>query len=195
MGKIYVTALRSSPQQHADLAVPRVQSVEYNDIVKIIPYSKLGVDQSILKITKDRYKRNMKVSEKYGEVILLSDFTNAASSPYNTGTKLNLASGNGATQAAATAKIATAYHNSVTVADATSTAVSLPSASLVGNIGSTRVVKNAASVNILVWPQVGEFLDAASVSTGPAVTIKPNQFKHFYCASTTKWVTCKGPYI
>lgn len=194
MAKVYLTAVRVSPQIQTDLAVPRVESVETNDITKMIPLTATGgVNQTVIKVVKERNRKQYTLAENYGEVILMSDFNNALSSPYNTGTKQNLAPGNGATQAAGTTKSLTTYHNSVTTGDATSTAVALPYASGTGVLKSVRVVKNAASVNILVYPSVSDFLDSSSASNAP-VTVLPGKFKHFYASATNKWVTCKGPF-
>ena len=194
MAKVYLTAVRESPQKQEDLAVPRVVSVETNDITRMIPLTATGgIDQTVIKVVKERNRKQYTLAEDFGEVTMMSDFNNALSSPYNTGTKQNIAPGNGATQAAGTTKSLTAYHNSVTTGDATSTAVALPNASGTGVLKSVRVVKNAASVNILVYQSPSEFLDGTSVSNAPA-TILPGKFKHFYASATNKWVTCKGPF-
>lgn len=195
MAKIYLTAVRVSPQGHVDLAVPRVYAIETADIVKQISLTAAGgVENTHLKIIKagGRYSKNLMVAEKMGEVFLMSDFNNAASSPYNTGVKTNaVIPGNGATKAAGTTKPLSAYHNSVTTGDATSTAVALPPASGTGLLKSAKVVKNAASVNILVFSTDTNLLDGSSTA---AVTITPGTFRHFYAPASNKWVTCKGPY-
>lgn len=195
MAKIYLTALRVSPQKQADLAVPIAYSVETADITKQIALTATGgVENTHIKIIKSggRYSKNLKVAEKLGEVYLMSDWNNAASSPYNTGVKSSaVVPGNGATKAAGTTKPLSAYHNSITTGDATSTAVALPPASGSGLLNSAKVVKNAASVSILVYSTGTNTLDG---STANAVTIAPGTFKHFYASASDKWVTCKGPY-
>lgn len=195
MAKIFLTALRVSPQKAEDLAVPIAYSVETADIVKQIALTAAGgVQNTHLKVTKSggRYSKNLKVAEKLGEVYLMADFNNAASSPYNTGVKTSaIVPGNGATKAAGTTKPLTAYHNSITTGDATSTAVALPPASEAGLLNSAKVVKNAASVSILVYPTATNFLDGSSTV---AATIAAGAFKHFYAPASNKWVTCKGPY-
>lgn len=195
MAKIYLTAIRVSPQKHTDRAVPLVYSVETADIVKQLALTATGgVENTHIKIKKSdgRYTKNLLAAEKLGEVFLMQDFNNAASSPYNTGVKSSaVVPGNGATKAAGTTKPLSAYHNSITTGDATSTAVALPPPSTSGLLKSAKVVKNAASVSILVYSTGTNTLDGSSAN---AVTIAPNQFRHFYASATDKWVTCKGPY-
>lgn len=195
MAKIYLTAIRVSPQKHEDASIPKVYCIETADIVKQIALTATGgVENTQLKVSKSegRYTKNILVAEKLGEVFLMSDFNNAASSPYNTGVKTSaIVPGNGATKAAGTTKPLTAYHNSITTADATSTAVALPPASGTGLLKSAKVVKNAASVNILVYSTAGNLLDGSSAN---AATIAPGAFKHFYASASDKWLTCKGPY-
>lgn len=191
MAKIFLTALQVSPQKLEDLAVPRVYQVETADIVKQIALTATGgVENSHIKLTKSggRYTKNLKVAEKLGEVYLMADFNNAASSPYNTGTKANTAPA-GSTQAAATAL--TAYHNSITSAVAASNAVKLPNASGTGRLNSALVIKNAASIDLLVYPSASEQLNGSSTS---AVTISSGKFAHFYASASNKWVKCAGPY-
>lgn len=192
MAKIFLTALRVSPQKHEDLAIPEVISVETADIVK--QYARVaadGVENTHLKVLRagGRYTKNIKAAEKLGEVFLMSDFNNAASSPYNTGVKQSLAPGNGTNKAAGTTAAATGYFNSVTTGTSSSTAIALASASTWK--GQAKVVKNSASVPILVFTMGSNALDGASTNS---TTIEPGQFKHFYAAASDKIVTCKGPY-
>lgn len=192
MAKIYLTALRISPQKHEDLAVPVAYSVETADIIKQIALTATGgVENTHLKIVKSggRYSKNLKVAEKLGEVYLMADFNNAASSPYNTGTKANRAPAGAATKAAGATASATAYHTSVTTGDATSTAISLPAASTWTN--QAKVVKNSASVSILVFSTGSDLMNGASTN---AATIAAGAFKHFYASASNKIVSCKGPY-
>lgn len=195
MATFFLTALRVSPQKAEDRAVPKVISVDSAQITQRIAIEETQAaistaQHSIVKVSKDRYVRSIRAAESLGEVYLMEDFGNSASSPYNTGTKANVAAA-GTAQGTATAL--TAYHNSVTSACAAPSlfGVRLPNASTVNGIGRAIVVKNAASTSIIVYPAASEILDSASTTS---VTIKSGQFKHFYSPASNKFVTCKGPY-
>lgn len=194
MALIYLTAIRQSPQIAADRAVPKVVSIESSNMIDLeaLDNGSTSYQNTTFAERRDRYARRVMAAEALGEVYLMIDFNNAASSPYNTGVKSNYAAA-GTTQATATAL--TAYHNTVTAACASPSifGVRLPNASTTGNLRRAMVVKNAATADIQVYAAVSEYLDASSASTSSA-TVKAGTFKHFYCSTTTKWVTCKGPY-
>jgi hypothetical protein len=189
MAIFYVTALRSSPQKHEDRARPKVIALDTTGVTNIVTdINSSGYERTIIKYQKNRSYKNVTAAEKLGEYWVQIDFNNAASSPYNTGTKANVAA-SGAGAASGTA--ITAYHNSITAATAsTMTGVRLPSASGT-RTGTAMVVLNKTSVSCIVYPAASESLNS---STAGAVTVGPNQFTHFYASATNAWVSCKGPY-
>lgn len=191
MAKIYLTALRISPQKGENLTVPKVESIESNDIIKQYPKINGSAENTYIKVLKagGRHTKNYLVAESLGEVYLMQDFNNAASSPYNTGVKATLAPGNGTNKAAGTTAPATGYFTSVTTGSASSTAIALAAASTWE--GRAKVIKNAASVAISVFTMGSNLLDGASTNS---TVIQPGQFKHFYASASDKIVTCKGPY-
>lgn len=189
MSAFFLTALRDSPQKQEDLSVPKVVSLDTTAVVKAIPIVEDGKERMIVKYAKERYTKTIKAAERLGEYLLQTDFNNAASSPYNTGTKQNVAaSGTGA----ASAQAITSYHVSITAATAGSnTGVRLPNASAAGRLGTAMVVFNKTAVDAVVYPAASESLDSSTAGTE---TVKAGQFKHFYVSTTAAWVTCKGPY-
>lgn len=193
MAKIFLTALRVSPEKHEDRAVPEAYPVETADIVKQVALTAAGgVENTHIKILKagGRYTKTLKVAEKLGEVFLMADYNNAASSPYNTGTKANIAPAGATTKAAGATAPATAYHSSVTTGTATSAAISLPAASTWTK--QAKVIKNAASVAILVYSTGSDLMNGASTNS---TSIPAGQFRHFYASASGQIVTAKGPYL
>jgi hypothetical protein len=198
MAQFFLTAIRVSGEGHGheDRPIPKVVSLDTTLIVKTIPQLTSPSDtvqRTIVKTARGggRREKSYVVAENLGEVTLMQDFTNSASSPYNTGTKANVAAA-GTAQGTATA--VTAYHNTVTAACASPSlfGVRLPNASTALNLGRAMVVKNAATAGITVYPAASEILDSTSTAS---VTIAPGFFKHFYCSATNKWVTGRGPYV
>jgi hypothetical protein len=195
MAVFFLTAIRvSSEGNGADRSVPKVVSLDTTNVVKAIPKltgASDSVQRTVVKTTKGRFPKNYEAAETLGEYYLQTDFNNSASSPYNTGTKANVAAA-GTAQGTATA--ITAYHNSVTSACAAPSlfGVRLPNASTTGNLGRAMVVKNAATTDIIVYPAASEILDSTSTTS---VTVKQGRFAHFYCSATNKWLTARGPYV
>jgi hypothetical protein len=196
MSKIYLTAFKASGQGNGGVrSIPKVVSIESDDIERQIPVlsgASNHIESTALKVSKGggRPFSFYQVAEKLGEVIMWSDFPNAASSPYNTGTNFKAAAA-GTAQGTATAL--TAYHTTVTSACAGASlfGVRLPNASTVGNLGRAFVVKNAATTSIIVYPAASEILDSATTTS---VTIAVGQSRHFYASATNKFVTARGPY-
>lgn len=193
MATFYLTALRQSPQKHEDLPVPRVATLDTTAVVKAITVlDDDGKERTVVKYAKERYQSTIYAAEKLGQYFLQTDFNNAASSPYNTGTKQSLAACGSGTAQAASATPVTAYFNTVTAATATTmVGVKLPNASTSGLLGTALVIRNGASTAITVVPAASEILDS---TTAGIKSIPVNHFMHFYCSATNKWVTCKGPY-
>jgi hypothetical protein len=191
MATIFITALRETPQKHEDLAVPRVLAIDTEKIIRVQALNDGDYERTYLKVG-SRSIKNIKAAEKFGQYLLQTDFENSASSPFNNGTRQNLAAcGSGSAQAASATPV-TAYFNSVTAATATTMiGVKLPNASATGRLKTAIVIRNAASVDINVVPAASESLDSG---TAGVTTIKTGQFAHFYCSTSAKWVTCKGPY-
>lgn len=191
MPQIFLTALRASPQKAEDRAVPFVASLNSANVISTPTSLDSGVEHLIIKVRADRYTRTYKVAERMGEYLLQTDFNNAASSQLNNGTKQSLAAC-GSTAQGASATPVTGYFNSVTAATAsTMIMVKLPNASAAGRLSRPVVILNSASTDILVIPAASESLDSG---TAGSTSVKVGQFKHFYCSTTAKWVTCKGPY-
>lgn len=191
MALFFVTALRQSPQKHEDSAVPKVVAVDSLTVIKAISLVETnGSLHMDLKTRKERYVSNLKIAEKLGEYLLQTDFNNAASSPFNNGTKQSLAAC-GSTAQGASGTPVTAYFNTVTAATASSMImVKLPNASAVGKLNQALVIFNSASTAITVIPAASESLDSG---TAGSTSVSAGSFKHFYCSTSTKWVTCKGP--
>lgn len=195
MPVIFLTAIRESPQKHEDKSVPKVVAVDTAKVIKLVPQDSTSASykNTFLTTSQDKYIKRYTIAESIGEYYLMADFANAASSPYRTGVSAGVAAA-GTAQATATA--ITAYHNSVTAACASPSlfGVKLPNASTTGNLKRSMVVKNGATAGIQVYASASEYLDSSSASTSSA-TINAGDFKHFYCSSSTKWVTCRGPYF
>jgi hypothetical protein len=193
MALFYLTALRVSPQKAEDRAVPKVESVDTADVLSVnIKQESNGAEHVIVKVAKERYVKTIKAAENFGQYLRQTDWGNAANNPFNTGITANVAASGDGTAASAT-QLTTGYLNSVTAATAsTMIGIRLPNASTTGKLNTPLIIRNAASVDIVIKPAAGEQLDAG---TGGAATIKVGQFKHFYCSATNKWVTCKGPYF
>lgn len=191
MATFFVTALSISPQKQGDRVVPQVVSLDTTKVVSaiVVANNVTAAENVIVKSMNPRYRKTVRTAESLGEYLKASDWSNAAGSPYNTGTAASVAA-SGAS-AAASATPLTAYHNAVTAATAsTMTGVRLPSASG-ANYGTATVVQNKSSIAVLVFPASGEFLDG---STAGSTSIAAGQFKHFYASATNKTVTCRGPY-
>lgn len=194
MAQFFVTALRRSPQKHEDSAVPRVVSMDTTKIVSITVLNESnGAEHLIIKERTDRYTRTTKAAEKLGQYLLQTDFNNAASSPFNNGVKQTLAACGSTAQGASATPVTAAGAYFVTVSAATASSmimVKLPNASTAGRINQAIVISNAASTAITVIPAASESLDSG---TAGSTAISVGQFKHFYCSTTAKWTTCKGP--
>lgn len=194
LGTYFLTALRESPQKAEDRAVPRVVSLDVNDKIKVIPITDDdGRERAIVKVYRKRSPKTLSVLENLGEITMLRDFENAASSPYNTGKKATIAAAGSVQASGATSD---AYHVTVTAATA-STAKGLRLPSATGNRFVVAFVNNT-NVTLHVYPFAStETLDGATAATGATAglaTIPPGQSKHFYKPSTAGWVTCKGPH-
>lgn len=194
LGTYFLTALRESPQKNEDRAVPRVVSLDVNDEIKVIPITDdEGRERAIVKHYKTRVPKTYSVLENLGEITMLRDFENAASSPYNTGTKASIAAAGSVQASGATSD---AYHVTITAATAsTAKGIRLPNAT-----GSRNVVAfvNDTAVDVHVYPAVStQTLNGVTAATGATAgldIIPAGQSRHFYRASTTGWVTCKGPH-
>ena len=194
LGTFYLTALRESPQKAEDRPIPIVVPLDVNDQIKVIAITDDDDRQrAIVKVYSRRSPKTLSVLENVGEITMLRDFENAASSPYNTGTKASIDAAGSVQASGATSA---AYHVTVTAATAsTAKGIKLPSAT--GNRFVVAVVNDTA-VDVHVYPSAStETLDGATAATGATAglaIIPAGQSRHFYKPSTAGWVTCEGPH-
>ncbi len=183
MGQMYLTAIRSSPSP-GDRSIPKVISLDGNSVVKTISVTEGGKERTIVKTSKGRYLKSIKAAEKLGEVLLQQDFNNAASSPYNTGSKTSIAAAGTAAAGAATTN---AYHVSITAATGGSAiGVRLPAAT----DRELTVIFNKTAVPLSVFPAASHSLNGLTAGVD---TIPAGAFKHYYSPAASSFVTCKGP--
>jgi hypothetical protein len=187
LANFYLTALRASPQKHEDRAIPRVVALDSSNVIKAISViDDAGRERTVVKVQKERYVKTIHAVETLGEYTLQRDYENAASSPYNTGTKASIAAAGSIQASGATSN---AYHVTVTAATVTDEiGLRLPAASTRKLVAFV----NQTAQTLKVWASATtQTLDG---STAGVTLIPAGQFKHFYAAGTTGFVTCKGPF-
>jgi len=195
MSLVFLTAVKISPAI-GNLTTPKVIVLESSQIVKPKPYRG---GTSILYGTSVRPYKKYRVAESSANVAVATIVGAGASlsaSPYAQDANLGVVP-SGSTQAAASA--VSTYLTVITGGAASVNSVKLPSASTfvapsVNINGGVRVIINASSVPISVFPAASEFINKSGASAGAgasnvAVSIASGGRMHFLMASSTNWKT------